>query len=45
MARENPTIREFNHHYPIEVATLGSAGGCELEDAASRVHLVERYLP
>ena len=44
MAREKPTIRECDHHYPIEVATLGSAGGCVLEDVASRV-LVESRLP
>ena len=32
MAREKPTIRERGHHYPIEVASIGSAEGCVLED-------------
>ena len=32
MARENPTIRECGHHYPIYVASVGSAEECVLED-------------
>ena len=32
MARENPTIRECGHHYPIYVVSVGSAEECVLED-------------
>ncbi len=37
MARESPTIWQCGHNYPIEVAILGSAWGCVLEDVAPSV--------
>ncbi len=32
MAREKPTIRGLGHHYPIYVASVGSAEECVSED-------------
>ena len=43
MVRENPTIRECGHNYPIGVVTLGRAGG-GLEDVAPGSRLVESRL-
>jgi hypothetical protein len=43
MTREKPTIRKWCRN-PIEVVTLGSAGGCVLEDVAPRDRFFGMYL-
>ena len=44
MAREKPTIRERGHHYPIEVASIGSAEGCVLEDTLEGAEMSQQQV-
>ena len=45
MAREQTTIQECGHHYPIEIASISSAEGSVFEDVAPSIRLAGRYLP
>jgi hypothetical protein len=41
MTRERPAIREPGHRYPIEVASVGSAGWCVLEDMLEGAEMIQ----
>ncbi|MDQ3318100.1 MAG: hypothetical protein M3522_12320 [Actinomycetota bacterium] len=41
MARESPAIRENGHRYPIEVAGVGSAEWCVLEDMSEGAEMIQ----
>jgi len=41
MARERPAIPECDHRHPTEVATVGSAEGCVLEDMSEGAEMIQ----
>jgi hypothetical protein len=41
MAREGPALRERGHSHPIEVASVGSAEWCVLEDISEGAEMIQ----
>jgi hypothetical protein len=41
MAREGPALRERGHRHPIEVASMGSAEWCVLEDISEGAEMIQ----